>query len=346
MFDEIVEKVTPLIERQETFFRKPLPPGLRVAITLRFLATGDSYVSLQYNFRVAHNTISGIVPEVCRAIATVFKDELKVPDTREDWLKVAHGFQQRWNFPNCIGAIDGKHIRLRNPSKGGSHYFNYKKFFSMVLLAVVDSEYRFLFIDVGACGSESDSGIFAQTRLRKLVEKRMAGIPEASPLPGEETGNACDYFFVGDDAFPLRHYMMKPFPSRMLTHKKRIFNYRLSRARRTVENAFGIMANRFRVFHTSICLHPDNAEAVIIASCVLHNMLRTRKLTAAGLGDSENPPTHRLVEGSWRNDPAVGQALPPPVGRTNTQYAIKQRCLLADYVTSDAGSVPWQEYMI
>ena len=216
----------------------------------------------------------------------------------------------------------------------------------MVLLAVADSEYRFLFIDVGACGSESDSGIFAQTHFRELVEMRMAGIPEALPLPGEATGTACDYFFVGDDAFPLRHYMMKPFPSRMLTHQRRIFNYRLSRARRTVENAFGIMANRFRVFHTSICLHPDNAEAVIIASCVLHNMLRTRKLTSTGLADSENPQTHRLVEGSWRNDPTVGHRLPAPVGRTNTQYAIKQRFLLADYVNSEAGSVPWQEYMI
>ena len=62
LFDHIVDRVTPIIEKKHTYYRKPLDPGLRVAITLRFLATGDSYYSLGYAFRVAHNTISGIVP--------------------------------------------------------------------------------------------------------------------------------------------------------------------------------------------------------------------------------------------------------------------------------------------
>ena len=345
MFDEIVEKVTPYIEKEETFFRKPLPPGLRVAITLRFLATGETYTSLQYTFRVAHNTISGIVPDTCKAIANVFKNELKIPETEEQWITVAQGFERRWNFPNCIGAIDGKHIRLRNPSHGGSHFFNYKRFYSMVLLAVVDSEYRFMYIDVGAIGSESDAGIFGQTRLRELVEKKLAHIPEPKPLPGTEN-TLCDYFFVGDDAFPLRHYLMKPFPSRALSHKERLFNYRLSRARRTVENAFGILANRFRVFHSSICLQPQNVETVIIAGCVLHNMLRNRKLINTSIGDYVNQQTNDIVDGLWRGDPPLGQDLPRRVGKNCTQYAVKQRILLRDYVTSSVGSVPWQEKMI
>ena len=80
LFDDIVERVTPLIQKKTTFWRKPIPAGLRVAITLRFLATGDSYKSLQYSFRVAHNTISQTVPETCRAIITVYGDEeLRTP---------------------------------------------------------------------------------------------------------------------------------------------------------------------------------------------------------------------------------------------------------------------------
>ena len=346
LFDEIVEKVTPYIEKEETFFRKPLPPGLRVAITLRFLATGESYISLQYSFRVAGNTISGIVPETCKAIALAFKDELKVPDSEDEWIKVAEGFEQRWNFPNCIGSLDGKHIRLRNPAKGGSHYFNYKKYFSMVLLALVDSDYRFLYIDVGAIGSESDAGIFAQTRLKDLIEEKLVHIPEAKPLPGDIDKTPCDYFFVGDDAFPLRHYLMKPFPARGLTHRERIYNYRLSRARRTVENAFGILANRFRVLHTCMCLKHDNAERVIIAACVLHNMLRNRMLVSTAVGDHVNKVTNDIVEGVWRVDPPVGICLPRPVGRNNTQFAIQQRKLLKDYVNSSTGSVAWQDNMI
>ena len=80
LFDEIVECVTPYMEKKRTWWRKPIHPGLRVAVTPRFLAKGDSYKSLQYSFRVAHNTLSQIVPETCRAIIAVYGDE-KHPNT-------------------------------------------------------------------------------------------------------------------------------------------------------------------------------------------------------------------------------------------------------------------------
>ena len=345
LFNEIVEKVTPHIEREETYFRKPLPAGLRVAITLRFLATGDTYISLQYNFRVSHSAISRLVPETCKAIAKVYSEELMLPQNEDEWYDIADGYYNRWNMPHCIGSIDGKHIRLKNPHKGGSHFFNYKKFYSMVLLAIVDSEYKFMYIDVGAIGSESDAGVFAQTKFRELLEKNLASIPAAMPLPGDEAGTACEFYLVGDDAFPLRDFLMKPYPSRKLTDKERIFNYRLSRARRTVENAFGIMANRFRVFHTAISLHPDNAEAVVIGACVLHNLLRSRNLMANTVGDTENPEIHEIIEGTWRVDRIIGQQLPRPVGRKHTQGAIEQRNYLREYVNG-SGAVPWQDKMI
>lgn len=144
LFNEIADRVTPHIQKQLTFWRTPLAPGVRVAITLRFLATGESYKSLQYSFRVADNIIS-IVPETCRAIVAVFGDEeLHLPQAPEEWKEVARGFEERWNFSHVIGSIDGKHIRLRNPALGGTYYFNYKKFYSMILLAIVDSNYKFL----------------------------------------------------------------------------------------------------------------------------------------------------------------------------------------------------------
>ena len=82
MFNDILERIRPRIEKQTTFWRKPLDPGLRLAITLRYLATGSSYRTLAYTFHVAPNTISLIVPEICRAIVEAFGDEyLKMPDT-------------------------------------------------------------------------------------------------------------------------------------------------------------------------------------------------------------------------------------------------------------------------
>ncbi|XP_066983814.1 uncharacterized protein [Macrobrachium rosenbergii] len=303
IFSEIVERVTPYIEKQRTFWREPLTPGLHVAITLRFLATGDSYKSLQYAFRVAHNTISCIVPETCRAIVSAFGDEeLQVPQTPEAWKQVARWFEEWWNFPHVIGAIDGKHIRLRNPPFGRTHYYNYKKFFSMILLAIVDASYKFLYVDVGAIGSESDGGVFAQTRLCEMLAKQEANLPQPEFLPDAINGAPVDYFLLGDDAFPLRNYFMKPYPKRGLSKEERIYNYRLSRAGRTVENAFGILASKFRVLHTSMCIKPDCAESVVLAACVLHNLIIKRNPRRQE-ADQENPITHDFIPGAWRSDP-------------------------------------------
>ena len=94
---------------------------MRLAITLRYLATRDSYKSLQYSFRVAHNTISKVVPETCEAIAQEYLEEvLSCPRTSEQWKEVAALFEKRWNFSQTVGALDGKHIAIRCPPGGGS----------------------------------------------------------------------------------------------------------------------------------------------------------------------------------------------------------------------------------
>jgi hypothetical protein len=153
LFLELVERVSPRIQRQDTFMRKCLEPGLRLAITLRYMASGDSYKSLEYGFRVANNSISRLIPETCEAIISEYSDELlKCPKTPEEWKVVSDRFAQRWNFHNTIGAIDGKHIAIRCPANGGSLYFNYKRFHSIILMALVDADYKFLFVDIGANG--------------------------------------------------------------------------------------------------------------------------------------------------------------------------------------------------
>ena len=107
-----------------------------LAVTLRFLATGESYASLEFQYRISRPTLSTLIPDVCYAIYQVLCAEyMKCPSAEEDeWLKIKSQFEEKWNLPNCLGAGDGKHIRLKCPSNSGSTFYNYKSFFSIVLL--------------------------------------------------------------------------------------------------------------------------------------------------------------------------------------------------------------------
>lgn len=88
-------------------------------------------------------------------------------DGLEEWKATAERFSEKHNFPNCLGALDGKHVRIRAPNRSGSQYFNYKKYHSIILLASCDADKNFNYVDIGAFGSQSDGGVLAKsTNLR------------------------------------------------------------------------------------------------------------------------------------------------------------------------------------
>ena len=144
-------------------------------------------MSLSYNYRVAPNTISDLIPVVCDAIIQEYLEEVIIcPSTPEEWKQVAQGFSEKWNFHHTCGAVDGKHVAIKCPSKSGALYFNYKKFYSIVLMALVEANYRFLYVSLGANGSASDGGVFKEYSLGQALEQGYAGLPYPEPLPGDD----------------------------------------------------------------------------------------------------------------------------------------------------------------
>ena len=116
LFDELLDRLSPRLEKEQTFLRTPLTPGLKLALTLRHFASGHTYSSMKFSWRVPHNTISVVVREVCQAIIDEFLDKLMTcPTTPQGWQEVADRFLQRWNFPHTCGAVDGKHLACRCP---------------------------------------------------------------------------------------------------------------------------------------------------------------------------------------------------------------------------------------
>ena len=158
--------------------------------------------------------------------------------------------------------MDGKHIAIRCPKNAGSLFFNYKGYHSIVFMAVMDADYKFIWVNVGARCSASDAQIWNQSDLKEVIEDGTIGFLAAAPLPGDD--RPIPYFIIGDDTFALRTWLMKPFSRRNITNEERIFNYRLSRARRTVENAFGILANRFVALLTTLTQQPGTVASIVV----------------------------------------------------------------------------------
>ncbi len=145
--------------------------------------------------------------------------------------------------------------------KAGSYYFNYKNFHSIVLMALVDG------VDVGLNGPSSDAHIFEDCELKHAID-------QDNHLPDD--GNNTPYIFVGNDAFSLWTYMMKPYGRHGLDVPQRIYNYRTSRCRRVCENAFDILANQFGCLLTTINFQPDIASTIVLGAICWHNLMRTR----------------------------------------------------------------------
>ena len=130
------------------------------------------------------------------------------PPERMIGIKLNTDLIQNGNFPNCIGALDGKHIIMHYSPNSHSLFYNYKGFFSIVLIALVDADYHFIYIDVGNYGSNGDSGIFKNSALGETFTGKLLNIPGPKRLPGYPEGGALPQCIVADEAFPLRMDLM------------------------------------------------------------------------------------------------------------------------------------------
>ncbi|XP_011865182.1 PREDICTED: uncharacterized protein LOC105560570, partial [Vollenhovia emeryi] len=296
-----------------------------------------------------YNTIYKVIQETCeniwQALAPLF---LKAP-TVEKWNEIAEHFYNRWNLPNCVGSIDGKHIRIQCPPRSGSEFFNYKKYFSLVLMACCDANYCFTWVEIGDYGSLPDSSIFGNSALGRALETRSLNLPPSKELPG--TSYKMPHFFVGDEAFPLRSDLMRPYSKKSIkSDTERIFNYRLSRARRIIENAFGILSSRWRVLHTCIRMKVESVEKIVLATTCLHNFMMMREdrederklYCPTTYIDNENGSNGIVTQGIWRDTaPCLKLNNIGRFGSNNaTRTAITQRTTLAEWMLTDEGQVP------
>ena len=159
-----------------------------------------------------------------------------------------------------------------------------------MLLAICDARYCFSFVDVGEYGSNNDSGIFLNSEMGDLFRQGNLNIPPRSKISGSDY--ELSYFLVGDEIFPLQDWLMRPYAgSSLINELRKIFNYRLSRARRVTENTFGILVARWRVLQSPIDATSEKVEKIVLACIALNNYLRQRhspRYTSSGFIDNKD----------------------------------------------------------
>ncbi|KAK5648046.1 hypothetical protein RI129_002938 [Pyrocoelia pectoralis] len=275
-------------------------------LTLRYLASGDSMTSISFLFRIGINSVSRIILETCSAIWDCLKDiVLRVP-SEQIWKEYADTFQTKWNFPHCIGAVDGKHVVIEAPPRSGSVYYNYKNSHSIIcLFAIGDADLCFVLVDIGAPGRQSDSGIFRSN----------GNIMQELNLP---------YVLVGDEAFALSHFLMRPYPRRSnLDRRKKIFNY----------SAFGILSGRWRIYRRPINASIDTTIKIVQATVCLHNFL---------MKDKTNVDRARYSIEDCLGEESLGLV---DSGRTGSNtYSTRASMIRETFATyfEGPGAVPWQ----
>ena len=164
--------------------------------------------TIAYNFKIGVLTARKIILDVSTAIWDALASICLPVPSEIEWHSIADEFFMGWNFPNCIGAIDGKHIMIQCPVNYGSLFYNYKSYFSIVLLAVASADYRFVMLDIGAYRSSNDSGVLNNTALFKCLKKKKLCTPPSKQLPHDTKETHVPHVLLGDEAFPLHCDLM------------------------------------------------------------------------------------------------------------------------------------------
>ena len=405
-FKYLLNVVGPTISKEDTRFRKAIPSAERLCLTLHYLAYGGSQQSFSFSFRIAKSTICSIISEICKAIWDCLSEQyVQPPRTSDDWKRIAKDFENIWNLPHRIGAIDGKHVSIKSPLNSGSLSYNYRGFFNMILMAIRNARYIFCIVDIGSFGSNNDSQMFRNSHMGKTFFNDEMSLPVAECLEDSPTFGKVPYFLVGDEAVPLQSWLLRPYSGQGIPKEQRIFNYKLSRARRVIENALDILAARWRVFMQPIqstvplqsWLHRpysgqgipkeqrifnyklsrarrvienaldilaarwrvfmqpiqstvEKTDRIVKAKIWLHNFLRQTNSAGycpTGFVDSYDE-TGTIKEGEWRrligdkNGATLLQNIPSVRESRPTTSALEVRNIMKSYVNSIEGSVPWQ----
>lgn len=268
-FDYICGIVSHDIQRQNTRLRRAIPVQKRVAVALWRLGSGNSFRSTAITFGIGKASAVKICHSFSEAINRSMNEFISLPADENEVKETINRFEEKVNFPQVVGAIDGTHVEIKAPLVNPADYFNRKQKYSIVTQAVVDSRLMFMDVSTGWPGSIHDARVLRLSRIFREIENGNILTQPVEMINGTNVKP----LILGDPAYPLRPWLMTPFPTvGALTAAQQRFNYRLSKARVVVERAFGKLKNRWRCLLKQLEESTNRVPKTIITCCILHNI--------------------------------------------------------------------------
>ncbi|XP_042326669.1 protein ANTAGONIST OF LIKE HETEROCHROMATIN PROTEIN 1-like isoform X2 [Sceloporus undulatus] len=247
--------------------KRAVPVDKQVAMTIYFLANGDSFSTVATYFGVEKSTACKAILQVVTAMEMVL---LRKAVYLGDYRKVMAGFEAL-GFPQAIGAVDGCRVRIVPPVEPGAEFTNRKPPFSMVLLGTCDHTGRFTDVLIGWPASNHysfilrTSGTYNAMRAGVFISER-----PSLTIAGKQVGP----LLLADVNYPLKPWLMTPFKGSVCPQQA-VYNQRHSQARNVVKAAFARLKARWRCLTSSLEVAQTNANSFLAACVILHNIVES-----------------------------------------------------------------------
>ncbi|XP_064630215.1 uncharacterized protein LOC135489052 isoform X1 [Lineus longissimus] len=319
-FDFLCRTLQPYIEKRDTNMRKSISVDRKVGAVIWVLATQCELRTICHLFAMSQGSLCMFVRQTCKAINDSLAPRLIKLPTAEETTQIIDGFERRWGFPNSAGAIDGTHIPILAPKSFKCDYYNRKAYHSYNVQAYVDDRYHFRDVVAGWPGSVHDARVLGNSDLYDLGQsgRLFAGVTK------NVSGTDLPPVILGDPAYPLLPWLMKPYPvNAQTTAEQKRFNYMQSRNRMVVENSFGFLKGRWRRLLKRNDFRDIAVPNIILACWTLHNLCEDQ---------GEDFPDHWHGEVRERiEELRVPQV--PNREQDNDRYAHRIRNTLAEHLT-------------
>ncbi len=224
-----------------------------------------------------------------------------------------------------MGCIDGTHIPVHKPLYCAQDYFTRKQIYAIQVQAVCDERLMFTHIFAGFCGGSHNSYVMQNSQLfldYKSNIKRWFSEPE--------------YHLVGDCAYPLLSYLLKPFPEKEgMSKSKRLYNKSLSGCRHTIERAFGLLKNKWKILGHPFTHNTEKTILIAVACCVLHNFCIVHG-GSADVQDFLTKPTISVAS-------SMTEEFGPKSIEGQRKDAQRKKEIDEDFIMSSALTVKWKD---